>query len=135
MQPSWQLTNVIINNYKQRRYKMCFGEFLLGLKANRELFNFIQQALLLLLFSSSVISYFAFKGGSEYSSLPEKLRILAYVMWTLSFFILLIVITSYAQERKYNSTRNAWGETIYEQKRKTQRRNDTKSHFVTIHKK
>lgn len=99
---------------------MTCGRCLLSLKANGELFNFIQQASLLLMFSSSVISYFAFNKPFDAENLKEaqdvasKLKVVAYAMWAVTSVISAIVLLTYLQEYGFQRSKNAWGETIYE---------------------
>ena len=100
-------------------HKMTCGRCLLSLKANGELFNFIQQASLLLMFSSSVISYFAFKpfdaeNNKEAQDVAYKLKVVAFVMWAVTSIISAIVLLTYLQEYGFQRSKNAWGETIYE---------------------
>ena len=98
---------------------MACGRCLLSLKANGELFNFIQQASLLLMFSSSVISYFAFKpfdpeNKKEAQDVAYKLKVVAFAMWVVTSIISAIVLLTYLQEYGFQRSKNAWGETIYE---------------------
>ena len=114
---------------------MWSEEFLLSLKANQELFNFIQQGVLLLVFASSVISYFAFKGDTDNDFAPT-LKIVSYIMWALAFIFVLVVLLSYLTERRYAKSRNAWGETAYEIKvtgKKTRLKQNKRKTFKYLH--
>jgi len=92
---------------------MCTEDFLLSLKANHELFNFIQQATLLLTFASSLLCYFAFKDSPEFAGFQKYLQGLAMGLWVFSAILIFVVVMAYMWERRYHKTRNVWGETIY----------------------
>ena len=99
---------------------MCGEDFFLSLKANSELFNFIQQATLLLTFASALLSFFAFRnmGGVEggeggFQEMQIILQRISIGLWAFSGTLILTVLNAYFWESRYQATKNAWGETIY----------------------
>ena len=99
---------------------MCGEEFFLSLKANSELFNFIQQATLLLTFASALLSFFAFRNTSTselgFQQMQKILQAISLGLWTFSGILIFTVLMAYLWESRYQPTKNAWGETIYSQK-------------------
>jgi len=92
---------------------MCCEDFFLSLKANNELFNFIQQAALLLTFAAALLCYFAFKPEEQYDTMQKYLQGISMGLWSFSIFLILTVVLAYVWESRYQKTRNVWGETIY----------------------
>lgn len=97
---------------------MCGEDFFLSLKANSELFNFLQQATLLLTFASSLLSFFAFRNSSEsgFQQMQRILQAISMGLWAFSSLLIFTVLMAYIWESRYQPTKNAWGETIYSQK-------------------
>ena len=108
------LHQIPLSCWKQA-FIMCTEDFLLSLKANHELFNFIQQATLLLTFASSILCYFAFKDSPEFAGFQKYLQGISMGLWVFSAILILIVAMAYMWERRYQKTRNVWGETIYQE--------------------
>ena len=98
---------------------MCCEDFFLSLKANNELFNFLQQATLLLTFASSLLSFFAFRSTPDESGFQQMQQILQAIsmgLWAFSSFLIFTVLMAYMWESRYQPAKNAWGEIIYSQK-------------------
>ena len=97
---------------------MCGEDFFLSLKANNELFNFLQQATLLLTFASSLLSFFAFRSSSEsgFQEMQKLLQGISMGLWAFSSMLIFTVLMAYIWESRYQPAKNAWGETIYSQK-------------------
>ena len=97
---------------------MGYSDCLLALKANNALFNFIQQGTILLMFSSSVLSYFAFSTkNQEMKNMIKEIGYIAYGMWCLTFVISSIVLLCHIEERRFEVTRNVWGEIRYKKRK------------------
>lgn len=95
---------------------MCTEDFFLSLKENQELFNFVQQAAMLLLFASGVLCYFAFKTNEQLEHVQEVLQSISLALWAVTLILCYFVVMSYIKERHYRKEKNAWGETIYQSK-------------------
>lgn len=95
---------------------MCTEDFFLSLKANQELFNFVQQATMLLTFASGVLCYFAFKKNDQLADIQDILQGVSLGLWAFTLLLYYTVVMSYMKERRYSKERNVWGETIYQTK-------------------